>query len=215
MFDRFDDDALRAMNLARQEAQRFGHDFLEAEHIVLGMLQVSPCTAVRMLESLGADLVAVRSRVEARLTARKPMKSPNQLPFTHRSKKVLELSMEQAEMLGDNYIGTEHLLLAYAALDGQPADTLGADLHGLRSTLQSVPRGEKVTVNTAYKDPTKVPWDDPRLFGPPSHQVQVAAGVCDLAHLELVRQQRFEHAARVRDISAQLKQLALELLKPQ
>jgi len=211
VFDRFEDDCKRAMNEARKEAQRLRHDFLDAEHMLLGLLLVPGCTAIRMLQALGCDVESIRARVEAHVTAGQELEGPGQLPFTRRSKRILELAMQHAGSLGDDYIGTEHLLLGYALLaerDEKPAEILGVDPERLRSVLDKVQRGEKVSEKTAYRDPTKPPWDDPRMFGPPGQQLRVAAEICELAKVELVREQRFEQASKARDIAHWLRVLA-------
>jgi ATP-dependent Clp protease ATP-binding subunit ClpC len=111
MFDRFTDRAKKVMNLARQEAQRFNHEYLGTEHILLGLVQEGSGVAANVLKNMGIDLAKIRSEVEKIVKTGSTMVSVGNLPFTPRAKKVLELSMEEASNLGHNYIGTEHLLL--------------------------------------------------------------------------------------------------------
>jgi len=111
MFDRFTDRAKKVMNLARQEAQRFNHEYLGTEHILLGLVQEGSGVAANVLRNMGIDLAKIRSEVEKLVKTGPNMVTMGQLPFTPRAKKVLELSMEEAGNLGHNYIGTEHLLL--------------------------------------------------------------------------------------------------------
>ncbi|HKX46634.1 MAG TPA: ATP-dependent Clp protease ATP-binding subunit, partial [Planctomycetota bacterium] len=111
MFDRFTDRAKKVMNLARQEAQRFNHEYLGTEHILLGLVQEGSGVAANVLRQMGIDLGKIRSEVEKLVKTGPSMVTMGQLPFTPRAKKVLELSMEEATNLGHNYIGTEHLLL--------------------------------------------------------------------------------------------------------
>jgi ATP-dependent Clp protease ATP-binding subunit ClpC len=111
MFDRFTDRAKKVMNLARQEAQRFNHEYLGTEHVLLGLVQEGSGVAANVLRNMGIDLNKIRVEVE-KIVKTGPSHTPmGQLPFTPRAKKVLELSMEEAQNLGHNYIGTEHLLL--------------------------------------------------------------------------------------------------------
>ncbi len=111
MFDRFTDRAKKVMNLARQEAQWFNHEYLGTEHILLGLVQEGSGVAANVLKQMGVDLNKIRVEVE-KIVKSGPTHPPmGQLPFTPRAKKVLELSMEEAQSLGHNYIGTEHLLL--------------------------------------------------------------------------------------------------------
>ena len=111
MFDRFTDRAKKVMNLARQEAQRFNHEYLGTEHILLGLVQEGSGVAANVLRNMGIDLSKIRTEVEKLVKTGPSMVTMGQLPFTPRAKKVLELSMEEAGNLGHNYIGTEHLLL--------------------------------------------------------------------------------------------------------
>jgi len=111
MFDRFTDRAKKVMNLARQEAQRFNHEYLGTEHILLGLVQEGSGVAANVLKNMGIDLNKIRTEVEKIVKTGPSMVTMGQLPFTPRAKKVLELSMEEAGNLGHNYIGTEHLLL--------------------------------------------------------------------------------------------------------
>jgi ATP-dependent Clp protease ATP-binding subunit ClpC len=111
MFDRFTDRARKVMGLARQEAQRFNHDYIGTEHILLGLVQEGSGVAASVLKNLDIDLKKIRQEVEKLVSHGTTMVTMGQLPFTPRAKKVLELSLEEASNLGHNYIGTEHLLL--------------------------------------------------------------------------------------------------------
>ncbi|MCH2581335.1 MAG: NDP-hexose 4-ketoreductase, partial [Planctomycetes bacterium] len=111
MFDRFTDRARKVMALARKEAQRFNHDFIGTEHILLGLIQEGSGVAANVLKNLGVEISKIRSEIEKNVQSGPSMVTMGQLPFTPRAKKVLELSMEEANELGHNYIGTEHLLL--------------------------------------------------------------------------------------------------------
>ena len=99
------------MALARKEAQRFNHDFIGTEHVLLGLLQEGSGVAANVLKNLGVETEKIRREIEKSVQSGPSMVTMGQLPFTPRAKKVLELSMEEAQELGHNYIGTEHLLL--------------------------------------------------------------------------------------------------------
>ncbi|MEE8141729.1 MAG: ATP-dependent Clp protease ATP-binding subunit [Planctomycetota bacterium] len=111
MFDRFTDRARKVMALARKEAQRFNHDFIGTEHILLGLVQEGSGVAANVLKNIGVDGNKIRAEIEKHVQSGPSMVTMGQLPFTPRAKKVLELSQEEANELGHNYIGTEHLLL--------------------------------------------------------------------------------------------------------
>jgi ATP-dependent Clp protease ATP-binding subunit ClpA len=111
MFDRFTDRARVVMALARKEAQRFNHDFIGTEHILLGLIGEGRGVAAHVLKNLGVEIDQIRREIEKNVQSGPPVVTMGQLPFTPRAKKVLELSMEEANELGHNYLGTEHLLL--------------------------------------------------------------------------------------------------------
>src|SRR5262245_22762067 len=111
MFDRFTDRAKKVMALARAEAQRFNHEYIGTEHMLLGLIQEGSGVAANVIKQMNIDLEKIRHEVEKIVKTGPPTVTMGQLPFTPRAKKVLELSMEEASALGHNYIGTEHLLL--------------------------------------------------------------------------------------------------------
>ena len=111
MFDRFTDRSRKVMGFARQEAERFNHDYLGTEHILLGLIGEANGIATTALKALDVDLERTRAEV-IKLVTRGPDVAPvGQLPFTPRAKKVLEYASDEAAGLGHNYVGTEHLLL--------------------------------------------------------------------------------------------------------
>jgi len=111
MFERFTDRARRVMGLANQEAQRFNHESIGTEHILLGLIKEGSGVAANVLRNLGVDLKRVRMEIEKKVPSGHEMVTMGRLPFTPRAKKVIELAFEEARALGHNYVGTEHLLL--------------------------------------------------------------------------------------------------------
>jgi ATP-dependent Clp protease ATP-binding subunit ClpC len=99
------------MSYARQEAQKFNHEYIGTEHVLLGLVQEGSGVAANVLKHMSVDLEKIRHEVEKIVKTGPTTVTMGQLPFTPRAKKVLELSMEEASQLGHNYIGTEHLLL--------------------------------------------------------------------------------------------------------
>lgn len=112
MFDRFTERARKVMGFARREAQRFHHEYIGTEHILLGLIQEGQGVAANVLKSMAIDLEKIRREVEKIVKSGPAMEPSVQIPFTPRAKKVVELALEEASNLGHNYIGTEHLLLA-------------------------------------------------------------------------------------------------------
>ena len=111
MFDRFTERARKVIALAREEAGRLGHDYIGTEHLLLGLIREGGGVAAAVLENLNVDLERVRLEVEKLVVIGGGTLTLGEVPFTPRAKKVLELSVEEAQSLSHNYIGTEHLLL--------------------------------------------------------------------------------------------------------
>jgi len=111
MFERFTDRARKVMALANNEAQRFGHEVIGTEHILLGLVKEGTGVGANVLQALGVDLAKVRMQVERMVKSGPEMPTMGKLPQTPRAKKVLEFSIEEARNLNHNYVGTEHLLL--------------------------------------------------------------------------------------------------------
>ena len=111
MFERFTDRARKVMQLANQEAQRFNHEYIGTEHILLGLVKEGSGVAANVLKNLDIDLRKVRTEVEKLVQAGPEMVTIGKLPQTPRAKKVIDYSIEEARNLNHNYVGTEHLLL--------------------------------------------------------------------------------------------------------
>ena len=111
MFERFTDRARRVVVLAQEEARLLDHNYIGTEHILLGLIHEGQGVAARTLGALGISLHATRQAVEE-IIGRGAQAPSGHIPFTPRSKKVLELSLREALSLGSDYIGTEHILLA-------------------------------------------------------------------------------------------------------
>jgi ATP-dependent Clp protease ATP-binding subunit ClpC len=111
MYERFTDRARKVMQLANQEAQRFNHEYIDTEHVLLGLIKEGSGTAADYLRNLGVDLATVRNEVEKLVTAGPEMVAMGKVPQTPRAKKVIEYAIEEARNLKHNYVGTEHFLL--------------------------------------------------------------------------------------------------------
>src|SRR5881409_1210271 len=111
MFERFTDRARKVMALANQEAQRFNHEYIGTEHILLGLVKEGSGVAANVLKNLDVDLRKIRLEVEKLVQSSPEVGTPGKLPQTPRAKKVIEYSIEEARNLDHNYVGTEHLLL--------------------------------------------------------------------------------------------------------
>ncbi|MEC8413199.1 MAG: Clp protease N-terminal domain-containing protein, partial [Planctomycetota bacterium] len=111
MFERFTDRARKVMSLAQQEAQRFNHEYIGTEHVLLGLVKEGSGVGANVLKRLSIDLRKVRIEVEKLVKAGPEMVTLGKLPLTPRAKKVIEYAIDEARSLNHNYVGTEHQLL--------------------------------------------------------------------------------------------------------
>jgi len=111
MFERFTDRARKVMALANQEAQRFNHEYIGTEHILLGLVKEGSGVGATVLKNLEVDIKKLRLEVEKQVKSGPDMVTMGKLPQTPRAKKVIEYAIEEARSLNHNYVGTEHILL--------------------------------------------------------------------------------------------------------
>ena len=146
MFERFTDRARRVVVLAQEEARMLNHNYIGTEHILLALIHEGEGVAAKALTALGISLAATRQAVEDIIG--RGMQAPSgHIPFTPRSKKVLELSLREALQLGSDYIGTEHILLGLIREgDGVAAQVLvssGVDLNRARQQVIQLLHGPR------------------------------------------------------------------------
>ena len=111
MFERFTDRARKVMALANQEAQRFNHEHIGTEHILLGLVKEGSGVGATVLKNLDIDIKKLRLEVEKLVKSGPDLVTMGKLPQTPRAKKVIEYAIEEARALNHNYVGTEHILL--------------------------------------------------------------------------------------------------------
>ena len=103
--------AQQVLALARKEAERFNHNYVGTEHLLLGLIKLAQGVAVNVLQKLGIDLETVRAELEKQMTTEVEGKPTTPIPYTPRVKKVLALAQKEAKGLNHSYVGTEHILL--------------------------------------------------------------------------------------------------------
>lgn len=103
--------AQQVLALARKEADRFNHNFVGTEHLLLGLIKLGQGVAVNVLQKMGLDLETVRLEVEKQVGTGPDQKQAGNIPYTPRVKKVLNLASKEAKALAHTYVGTEHVLL--------------------------------------------------------------------------------------------------------
>jgi ATP-dependent Clp protease ATP-binding subunit ClpC len=135
MYERFTDRARKVMQLANQEAQRFNHEFIGTEHILLGLVKEGSGVAAFTLKNLGIDVRKVRLEVEKLVCSGDKEVQMGKLPQTPRAKQVVSFAIEEAQSLGHGYVGTEHLLLG---LIREPEGVASTVLTNLGLSVQSI-----------------------------------------------------------------------------
>jgi ATP-dependent Clp protease ATP-binding subunit ClpC len=134
-FDKFTERARRVLTLAQEEAQRFNHNYIGTEHLLLGLVREGDGVAAKVLSNLGVELNKVRSAVEF-IIGRGDRQSTGEIGLTPRAKKVIELAVDEARRLSHSYIGTEHLLLGLVregeGIAAGVLESLGVNLERVR-----------------------------------------------------------------------------------
>jgi Clp amino terminal domain, pathogenicity island component len=138
MFERFSERARRVMVLAQDEARALNHDYIGTEHVLLGLIQEGDGVGAKALANLGISAPAVRAVIKETI-GRGHDQPRGHIPFTPRTKTVLELSHRESTQLGQGYIGTEHILLGLVregeGVAAQCLTKLGADLDKVRQQV--------------------------------------------------------------------------------
>jgi ATP-dependent Clp protease ATP-binding subunit ClpC len=111
MMDNFTPRAQQVLVLARKEAERFNHNYVGTEHLLLGLIKLGQGVAVNVLQRMGLDLERVRMEVEKHVGSHPETKMIGNMPYTPRVKKVLALAGKEAKALNHPYVATEHILL--------------------------------------------------------------------------------------------------------
>ena len=161
-FEKFSERARRVLSLAQEEAQRFNHNYIGTEHILLGLVRETEGVAARVLANLGVDLNKVRSAVEF-IIGRGERPTQGEIGLTPRAKKVVELAVDEARRMNHTYIGTEHLLIGLLR-EGEGVasgvlESLGVTLDKVRTEThrilsQSSPTTSGYGARTATRTPT-------------------------------------------------------------
>ncbi len=150
MFEKFTERGRKVIIYAREEAEKRQNDYLGTEHLLLAILREEDGLPVAILKKMGLSIEELRMEIDSNLPSGTNILTFGDIPFTPRAKKVLELAVEEARLLGHNYIGSEHLLLGLIRDDegiaGKILRSLGANLLGAR----------QLTINLSMKTQTHV-----------------------------------------------------------
>ena len=139
MWQRFTERARRVVFFAQEEAGRLGENYVSTEHLLLGLVKENDSVAARILDRIGVSLGRIRSEIE-RQVARGDGRMGPDMQLTPRAKRVIDLAYDEARQLGNNYIGTEHLLLGLIregeGLAGRVLAKLGVELERTRREVR-------------------------------------------------------------------------------
>ena len=210
MFERFTERARQVIVLAQDEARGLAHNYIGTEHILLGLLREEEGIAARILRQLGIPEEEVRAQV-ARIVGQGDEVTSGQIPFTPRAKKILELSLREAQSLGHNYIGTEHILLGLVRENQGVATRIlldfDADAEKIRNEIVRMLSGAGQRLVERERD-------DVELASPPLAPEVIA----ELERLRseketLIGREAFDEAARVADRERRLRSVAAALVR--
>lgn len=162
-FEKFSERARRVLSLAQEEAQRFNHNYIGTEHILLGLVRETEGVAARVLSSLSVDLTKVRSAVEF-IIGRGEKPAQGEIGLTPRAKKVVELAVDEARRMNHTYIGTEHLLIGLLREgEGVAAgvlESLGVTLDKVRAETHRILSHTSSTGSQSGRSTSKTPTLD-------------------------------------------------------
>ena len=162
-FEKFSERARRVLSLAQEEAQRFNHNYIGTEHILLGLVRETEGVAARVLSSLAVDLSKVRSAVEF-IIGRGEKPAQGEIGLTPRAKKVVELAVDEARRMNHTYIGTEHLLIGLLREgEGVAAgvlESLGVTLDKVRAETHRILSSSQGSSSQSSRSSTRTPTLD-------------------------------------------------------
>ncbi|HBV93222.1 MAG TPA: NDP-hexose 4-ketoreductase, partial [Chloroflexi bacterium] len=164
-FERFTERAKKVLTLAQEEAERSHHSYIGTEHLLLGLLREGEGLAAKVLNNLGVEINKVRSTIESVLGRNERIIIQQIIP-TSRVKKVIEISFEEARRMGNNYVGTEHLLLGLLiegeGIAAHVLEDLGANLEKVRGEIERLlhESGVEEESKESPKKPSKTPLLD-------------------------------------------------------
>lgn len=208
LYELFTDDARKAMQLANQEAQRFNHEYIGTEHILLGLLKSPGDVAAHALKNLGVDFDQIRREVEKLVQSGPDLVSMGGLPQTSRAKNAIGYAIDEARRLKHGHVGGEHLLLGLLREDecvaAQVLMNQGLRLEVVRDAVIGKPVGRFVNLMVSARlaaDIQDLPGELREAAGKLDAEIRAAT----LAKEQAVGEMNFEKAARLRDQADDLK----------
>ncbi len=213
MYERFTDYARKVMQLANQEAQRFNHQYIGSEHILLGLIREGSGVGLAAIKNLGVEPNRIRYEIETLIQEGSPAGVTGTHVQTPRAKKVIEYAMEEARALNHDYVGTEHVLLGLlrddVGLAGVALMNVGLRLEQVRAEIRATLRRAEAEGNAAYSPQSRIGWvahkKESRVYEFDDEtkrrvrQLAEAIPPLQVAMEEAVARQEFSTAAELRD----------------
>jgi ATP-dependent Clp protease ATP-binding subunit ClpA len=212
-YDKFTERARKVLSLAREEAQRFQHNYIGTEHLLLGLVRDGEGVAAKVLSNLGVDLNKVRNAVEF-IVGHGDRIVLGEIGLTPRAKTVIELAMNEARRLNHHYIGTEHLLLGLVREgDGtavRALESLGVNLEKVRTqTIQAL---SQTGLPQTMQVPPQLKAAQMEVEGPQQLKDALQALEAILREKEAaIQRQEYELAVELRDREVKLREYIARL----
>ncbi len=147
MNNMFTDRVKKVLQFAREESSRLGHDYIGTEHLLLGLVKEGQGVAVAVLSNMGIQLDALKKSIEDAVQTSSNSMMLSDVPFTPMAKQVLEIAAQEAREMSNNYIGTEHLLLALTknknGIAAQILSVFGTDYKSVKEEVMSILSGSR------------------------------------------------------------------------
>ena len=186
-FDRFNERGKRVLSLAQDEAIRQNHNYIGTEHLLAALLRDGDTVAARALTSLGIELVRVRTAIEFVIGRGDRTTSPSEITLSPRTKKVIELAIDESRRMGQSHLGPEHILLGLIregeGIASGVIESLGITLSAVRTRLLELLAGSGTPPPTGYAEP---PRTRPAAHGPLDRFSDRAKRVLALAQDEAI-----------------------------
>jgi ATP-dependent Clp protease ATP-binding subunit ClpA len=164
MFDQFTERARKVFQLSNQEGQRFNHEYIGTEHLLLALVKEGSGVAASVLANLGVDLRRIRLEVEKLIQSRPDLNIMGHLPMTRPAKKVIEFAVMEAQSLHHGYFGTEHLLLGLLregdGVAAQVLTNLGPKLEEVRSEVLNMLKADSESGKWTQRGAGPLPRQD-------------------------------------------------------
>src|SRR5438445_2430407 len=222
MYEGFTDRARKAMQLANQEAQRLYHEYIDTEHVLLGLLKEGCGAGANVLKHLDISLPKIRLEVEKIVKAGRERVTAGKLPQTPQVKKVIEHSIEESRSLYHKYVGTEHILLGLLreeqGVAAQVLRNLGLKLEDVRAeVLKLLGRNLGSGERSALSNLSEVTDTDLSELAPETQgavcQLEVQIGKLNQEKELAVAAHDLEKAASLRDRADRLKRKIQSLIR--